>query len=129
MEPKEVKIVVNEEYLQNLKRQKLIIIAIQSSGILPENLNQDLDGILGGMDEIQDQLCDVHGIPQEKVFNLGEKNPEFDKIVDEINGFHRTDKEFLKVAKNYFSEDQMKKFVEKHKNGKDLINKLFEFIS
>lgn len=100
METKEVKILVSKEYLENLKKQKSIILAIQSSNILPENLNQELDGILGAMDEIQDQLVDIHGISQSDVFDY----EGYNKIESEINKNKFMEIDVNKLGNNPFKE-------------------------
>lgn len=73
---KKLVIEVNEEFFENLKKQKAQIIEILSSNSISIEKTSELEGVLNFFDYIQDQAVDELGFEKKLVFNLESENKQ-----------------------------------------------------
>jgi hypothetical protein len=58
------------ELREQKKQQKKLLI--DACDLVPDNVRQALEGILGLLDSIQDQAVDVYNLDEDKVFHLSD---------------------------------------------------------
>ena len=73
-----ITITVNDEYLFNLKRHKRLILQLVETGLMPMTFEEEHEGILGMMDEIQEKAVE-QGFDENEVFDLSDNHPEGEK--------------------------------------------------
>lgn len=72
---KVITIEVNDEYLANLKIQKRLLLVLQGSCLIPQSVKDEIDGLLGCLDEIQDKAIE-EGFNKHEVFDLFDDHPK-----------------------------------------------------
>ena len=75
---KTITIEVSDEYLANLKRQKRLLLVLQGCLLIPEPVKNEIDGLLGCLDEIQDKAIE-EGFNKHEVLDLPEDHPKGEK--------------------------------------------------
>jgi len=60
---------LNIDFTELREQKKLLIDACD---LVPDNVRQALEGILGLLDSIQDQAVDVYKLDEDKVFHLSD---------------------------------------------------------
>jgi hypothetical protein len=60
---------LNVDFTELREQKKLLIDACD---LVPDNVRQALEGILGLLDSIQDQAVDIYGLDEDKVFHLSD---------------------------------------------------------
>jgi hypothetical protein len=60
---------LNVDFTELREQKKLLIDACD---LVPDNVRQALEGILGLLDSIQDQAVDVYKLDEDKVFHLSD---------------------------------------------------------
>jgi hypothetical protein len=60
---------LNVDFTELREQKKLLIDACD---LVPDNVRQALEGILGLLDSIQDQAVDVYNLDEDKVFHLSD---------------------------------------------------------
>lgn len=73
-----ITIEVSDEYLANLKRQKRLLLVLQGCLLIPEPVKDEIYGILGCLDEIQDKAIEA-GFNKHEVLDLPEDHPKGEK--------------------------------------------------
>jgi hypothetical protein len=73
-----ITITVNDKYLFNLKRQKRLILQLVETGLMPLVFEEEHEGILGMMDEIQEKAVE-QGFDENEVFDFPDNHPKGEK--------------------------------------------------
>ena len=60
---------LNVDFTELREQKKLLIDACD---LVPDNVRQALEGILGLLDSLQDQAVDVYNLDEDKVFHLSD---------------------------------------------------------
>lgn len=70
-----ITIEVNDEYLADLKRQKRLLLVLQGSSLIPQSVKDEIDGMLGCYDEIQDKAV-IERFNKNEVFDFSRNHPQ-----------------------------------------------------
>lgn len=79
MSQQTITIEVNNEFLENMKKQKRIILVLQESKLIPKDQIAELEGTLNFFDHIQDKAIDELGYDKNDVLDLPpdeDENPQ-----------------------------------------------------
>ncbi len=122
---KTILIEIDEEFLENMKKQKRAILVLQSSVLIPNEATEELEGTLNFFDHIQDKAVDELGFDKNKVLDLG---PDEDEQPEEFKAWQN---EFYKSVRKL--DDSIIKLVpgilkakkSKWKKAKSKVRSLF----
>lgn len=100
---KVITIEVNDEYLANLKIQKRLLLVLQGSSLIPQSVKDEIDGILGCFDEIQDKAV-IEGFNKNEVFDFSRNHPQGEEghtseYIKEVNSL---DVEIVGLYKRFY---------------------------